>query len=133
MKALTAGVRSFSKVGAYKPAHQFLSLLGLEYTHLHIQWYVKWRWTHTTHGLHHPIFVSKDMVHMLLWWSDRWHLSQRMLFMSPNTTITVTTDVSMEGWGGHCIVPRSVTVLYSDLWTRDECQLHINVLELRAV
>ena len=25
------------------------------------------------------------------------------------------------------------TALYSDLWTRDKCQLHINVLELRAV
>ena len=39
----------------------------------------------------------------------------------------------MEGWGGHCILPKSGTALFSDLWTADECQLHINVLELRAV
>ena len=39
----------------------------------------------------------------------------------------------MEGWGGHCIVPGSGTALYSNLWTKDERQLHINVLELRAV
>ena len=30
-------------------------------------------------------------------------------------------------------MPGSGTVLYSDLWTKDECRLHINVLELRAV
>ena len=70
-------VRSFSKIGAYKPAHQFLSLLGLmaamlqsEYAHLYmrpIQWYLKQSWTHTTHQLHHPIFVRKDLVHVLLW------------------------------------------------------------------
>ena len=39
----------------------------------------------------------------------------------------------MEGWGGHCIEPGSGTALYSDLWTREKHQLHINVLELRAV
>ena len=50
----------------------------------------------------------------------------------PNT-ITITMDASMEGCGGHCIVPGLGTVLYSDLWTRDESQLHINVLELKAV
>ena len=56
-----------------------------------------------------------------------------MLFTSPNTTITITMDASMEGWGGHCIVPGSGPAIYSDLWTKDECQLHINVLELRAI
>ena len=30
-------------------------------------------------------------------------------------------------------MPGSGTALYSDLWTREECQLHISVLELRAV
>ena len=30
-------------------------------------------------------------------------------------------------------MPGSGTALFSNLWTADECQLHINVLELRAV
>ena len=51
----------------------------------------------------------------------------------PNTTITITMDASMEGWGGNCIVPRSGTSLFSDLWSVDKRQLHINVLEFRAV
>ena len=78
IQALTACVRSFFKLGAYRPAHQFLSLLGLiattlqsvEYAHLHmrpIQWYLKQQWTRTTHVLQHPIFVNKDLVHALLW------------------------------------------------------------------
>ena len=30
-------------------------------------------------------------------------------------------------------MPGSGTALFSNLWTADKCQLHINVLELRAV
>ena len=59
---LLAMVRSFSRVGQYKTALLFLGLLGLvattlqlvEYAHLHmrpIQWYLKRRWNHVTHGL----------------------------------------------------------------------------------
>ena len=83
--------------------------------------------------MHNPIFVNKDLVCTLFWWLNRQQLSQGMPFTSTNTTITITMDVSMEGWGGHCIVPESGTALYSDLWTRDKCQLHINVLALRAI
>ena len=51
-------------------------------------------------------------------------------FMSPNTTITM--DASMEGWGGHCLMPGSGTALYSGLWIREECQLHINVFRAQG-
>ena len=56
-----------------------------------------------------------------------------MPFSSPNTTITITMDASMNGCGGHCILPGSGTAVFSNLWTAEECQLHINMLELRAV
>ena len=98
------------------------TLGSVGYAPLHIrpiQWYLKQWWTRTTHGLQHPIFVNKDLVHPLLWWSDRHHLSQGMPFTFLNTTITITMDASMEGWGGHCIMPGSGTVLFSDLWTVD--------------
>ena len=70
---------------------------------------------------------------MLLWWLDRQHLSQGMPFTSPNTTITITMDASIGGLGGHCIILSSGTTRCSDLWTRDERQILINMLELRAV
>ena len=112
------------------------TLQSVEYTHFHMRpilWYLKQHWASATHGLRHPIFMNRDIVHALSWWLDRQHLSQGMPFTSPSTTITITTDASMDGWGGHCIVPGSVMALYSDLWTWEERQLHINVLELRAV
>ena len=107
IQALIAGVGSFSRVGAYKPAHQFLSLLGLmaatlqsvKYAHLHmhpIQWYLKQCWTTATHGLRHPVFVKRNFVHALSWWLDRQHLSQGMPFTPPSTTITVTIDASIK-------------------------------------
>ena len=144
IQILIACVQSFSKVGMYKPAHLFLSLLELmaatlqlvEYAHLHmspIQWYLKWHWNHVTHGLCHPVFVMKDRVLTLRWWTERNHVSQEMASTFSTTTITITMDRSMEGWRRHCCVPGSGTALFSNLWTCAECQFHINVLELRAV
>ena len=96
---LLALVRSFSRVGQYKPALLFLSLLGLmaptlplmEYTHLRmrpIQWYLKHRWNDVTHELRHPIFVTKDLVQELHWWTVREHLSQGMPFTLTNRANT---------------------------------------------
>ena len=143
IEALITCVGSFSRVGVYKPAHQFLRLLGLmaatlqsEYDnhHMHpIQWYLKQRLTPATHRLCHHIFINRDLVHTFSWGLDRQHLSLGILFTSPSTIITITMDASMEGWGSHYIVPGSDTALYSGLWTREERQLHISVLELRAV
>ena len=56
-----------------------------------------------------------------------------MPFSLPSTTITITTDASMECWGRHCHLPGSTTALYTAPWSQSECQLHINVLELQAV
>ena len=41
----------------------------------------------------------------------------------------LSLSLRMRAWwgGGHCIVPGSGTLLYSNRWTRDERQLHINV------
>ena len=136
-------VRSFSKVGQYKPALLFLSLLGLmaatlqlEYVHLHmppIQWYLKHRWNHTTHGLRYMILINKDPNEVLQWWSLREHLSQGMFFSLPSASTTITTDASMEGWGGHCRLPGATMACYSALWSSSECRLHINMLGVRAV
>ena len=70
IEALISCVGSFSRVGAYKPAHQFLGLLVLmvatlqsvEYAHLYMrpnQWYLrKQRWTTAAHRLLHPILLT---------------------------------------------------------------------------
>ena len=75
---LLSHVKSFSRLGVYKPAFLFLSLLDLmaatlqlvEYTHLHlhpIEWYLKHCWNHIIHGLRHLILVTKDLTQVLQW------------------------------------------------------------------
>lgn len=122
IEGLLTLTRSFAKVGRYVTALLYLSLLGLmaatllsvEFAHLRmrpIQWYLKRRWNHVTHGLRHKILVSKDLGQALQWWLVRENLSQGIPFSLPTTTITITTDASMEGWGGHCRLPQSTTAL----------------------
>ena len=84
-------------------------------------------WNHITHGL------RKDISQALQWWLVRKHLSQGMPFSLCIVTITVTTDASMEGWGGHCRLPRLTMALYSSLWSKSECRLYISMLELKVV
>ena len=82
---LLALVRSLSKVGQYKAALLFLSLLRLiaaplqsvEYAHLHMclfQWYLKCRWNHATHTHGFMILIDKDLNHALQRWLVREHL-----------------------------------------------------------
>ena len=45
----------------------------------------------------------------------------------------MTTDASMEGWGGHSTI-NGQDLLFSGLWSREEARhCHINLLELRAI
>ena len=77
---LLALVRSFSRVGHYKQALLYLSLLSLmaatlqmvEYANLHmhpIQWFLKQHWNHAIHGLRRPILVTRILAHELQWWT----------------------------------------------------------------
>ena len=64
---------------------------------------------------------------------DRSNLSQGRPLLSPPCTITVTTDASTEGWGGHTTVNNN-SLLFSGLWSQTERRTcHINLLELRAI
>ena len=72
-------------------------------------------WNHITHGLRYVILVNTDLNQVLQWWSVREHRSQGMPFSLPNTTITITTDASMEGCGSHYRLPGSTTPLYNGL------------------
>jgi len=81
--ALISCVQSFCKVGAYRSAPQFLSMLGLmastlqvmTYTHLHmhpVQRYVKDHWNLcdlSKKRLKLPILIRPDLVDVLQWWT----------------------------------------------------------------
>jgi len=147
LQALVSCARSFCQTGSYRTALQFLSMLGLmastlavvAHAHLHmraIQWYVKDHWDLrdlSKTRLKHRLLIRPSLVQALQWWIEPANLAIGLPFTPPTPTATVTTDASMEGWGGHARFPGADPVLFSDLWSPEERLLHINVLELRAV
>ncbi len=142
--ALQQCARLFLQVGVYRTAHQWLRLLGLmastiqvvEYAHLHmhpIQWHLKERWTALHNGLNHPVMISRKVADAVLWWTREGNLLKGLPLSPLPPSLTVTTDASMEGWGGHMTVSMSQNLLYHGIWDELESQFHINQLELRAV
>jgi hypothetical protein len=140
-EALQACVRTFLMVGQYKPAHQFLRLLGLMAACLSVvklarlfmrpvQWHVKNRWSPTL-GLQARIMVTLSLVADLQWWLSISNLQQGLRLQPPLPQLTVTTDASLQGWGGY--LHGGQNILLQGVWSPPERSLHINILELRAI
>ena len=76
------------------------------------------------------ITLSSECRTELQWWAetvDKWN-GRSILKPSPDIALTITTDSSMTGWGAE-----SSGVTTQGLWTTQERQMHINVLEMKAV
>ena len=142
-RALIQCVRAFMQVGRSFPARAWLRLLGLlastiptvALARLHmkpVQWFVKFRWS-ARRGLRFPIMTKLELVPCLRWWAENYNLSQGVPFLPPPHELTVTTDSSMEGWGGHMLIHPGREALFSNDWSTQERKFHINLLELRAV
>lgn len=95
-----------------------------------IQRYVNDRWT-SQHSLNHHVFINSDLVQALQWWTVDDNLSVGRPFVYPPSTLSVnvTTDASIECWGGHVQGSGLHSVLFHALWT----QKRGNFLELWAV
>ena len=65
---------------------------------------------------------------LLIRWTRRELLNQGKPLWPPQPTITVTTDASHQGWGGHCMGRTA----FGD-WPTTGPRPHINVLEFKAV
>jgi hypothetical protein len=121
------------------PVRLILSLLGLlnhaaqfiQLGRLHIrplQFYVK---AHVP-NLHLAIYdnVQLDWVFQLAldWWANPTQLRQGVPLHPPEPELTLTTDASLQGWGGFLSGHQA-----SGSWSQQETLLHISLLELRAV
>ena len=106
-EAIQACLRTFLRVGQYKPAHHFLRLLGLmaaclsvvRLARLHmrpIQWHVKDRWSPAL-GLSALIMVTRSLTSHLQWWLLSHNLEQGLHLQLPLPDLTVTTDASLQG------------------------------------
>jgi ribonuclease HI len=135
----------FRQVGRYHPAVRFLKLLGLmtatidivHQARLHmrpVQFYLKNKWR-ASMGLQARVMVSRKFPPMLEWWLNLENLRRGVPLSQPPIKWILTTDASGGGWGGHASQAEypDVKILSQGRWHQSEMQIHINVLEMRAV
>ena len=72
--------------------------------------------------------VSRSARTTLLWWSQMQHLRKGVLIDQVAPTLTLVTDASLTGWGGHLM-----DLQVQGAWSPLDQVHHINWLELKAV
>jgi len=121
------------------PAVAWLKVLGLmasmvdlvPYCRYHmraLQIHLLAHFTPSRHSLSRLVPVTVFVRQELQWWYHQPNLLVGVTFPSPKTDLVITTDASNTGWGGHLVERQA-----SGLWSVEEAQSHINLLELWAV
>lgn len=93
-----------------------------------VQYWLANRWTPKDGDLDGPLVVTQSLSIALRKWTDPEWLCQGVPLVPPTPTSVLFTDASKWGWGASL-----VDVNISGVWSPQEAQEHINVLELRAV
>jgi len=149
-QTLIAAATAAQRVGSYFSARTWQILLGhmaaamstVRNALFHmrpLQWFFNRAMEgHADHkgrrDMDHMIMSTRAILPTLRWWSTPSNLNQGMPFSQPPHSATVTTDASLEGWGGHVSIQgRDQVSMFSDRWPRKGPKRHINFLELRAI
>ena len=93
-----------------------------------LQFRLREHWSASKDPPYQPVPLSEDCREELLWWREEGRLSQGVPLMSPPPTMLLFTDASLRGWGAHL-----EDLVASGVWSEADQDLHINILELRAV
>ena len=124
---------------SFRTAREYQSLLGLMGSQdRYIQWarlerrvpqrFLLDNWNQFRDSQDVLLPVPPHVKEALLWWK-RQHVSPLGVpLVPPQFTHRVFTDASTKGWGAH-----SGQLQCQGLWSMEEQQLHINLLEMRAV
>ena len=91
------------------------------------QWYLKTHWKYPQ-SLDKIIPCSQILKKHLIWWKDPKNVLTGSPLHAEEHNLLLFTDASVKGWGAHL---GDLTV--SGLWSDRETNLHINILELKAV
>ena len=91
------------------------------------QWYLKTHWRYPQ-SLDKIIPCSQILKKHLIWWKDPKNVLTGSPLYAEEHNLLLFTDASVKGWGAHL---GDLTV--SGLWSDRETNLHINILELKAV
>ena len=90
-------------------------------------WYLKSHWKFPQ-SLDKSIPVTRNFLNHVKWWENLQNLMAGAPIHPHIHNTLVFTDASQKGWGAHLN-----EIALSGLWSNKEAQLHINVLELKAV
>ena len=91
------------------------------------QWHLKTHWKFPM-PLNSPIPWTQTMKQHAEWWLDPQHVLCGEFLHPRDHDVLIFTDASNAGWGAHLDHASA-----GGLWSHTEQQLHINVLELKAV
>ena len=121
------------------PARLWLSLIGLlnsqekfsAFGRLRVrdvQWALKLQWKASSQDLTFLVRVTRDAQVAITWWMDAHNFDQGTPIRLPAADVTLQTDASTSGWGGHAGVHA-----FHGIWSSVDREKHINVLEMMAV
>ena len=93
-----------------------------------VQMFLIQRWNPHYQSQDYLVLVTKQLQLLLKPWRDPLFLQEGVLLQAPAPLLTVTTDASKLGWGGHC-----QDLKVQGVWSKRLRRLHINLLEMLAV
>ena len=91
------------------------------------QWYLITHWKYPQ-SLDKKIPCSEILKRQLIWWKNQNNVLIGCSLRTEEHNLLLFTDASVKGWGTHL---RNLTV--SGIWSDTEANIHINILELKAV
>ena len=93
-----------------------------------IQWQLRLHWSQSKEKSSKLIPLDLQSRLAILWWTNRDNLRRGVPIGTIDVEYYLYTDSSAQGWGAHL---QELTA--SGIWSQDQSQLHINVLELQAI
>ena len=121
------------------PAWEWLRLLGhmtsleklvpMGRSHMRsLQFQLKQHWSQNQDSRYTKVPLTADILLDIIWWVDPDHLLIGVPLTQSPPDMLLFTDASLKGWGAHLDDLQA-----AGLWTPSERDLHINMLELKAV
>ena len=93
-----------------------------------IQWQLRLHWIQLKEISSKLIPIDLQSLLAIQWWTNRDNLRRGVPIGTIDVDYYLYTDSSTQGWGAHL---QELTA--SGIWSQDQSQLHINVLELQAI
>ena len=93
-----------------------------------LQWHLKDSWSPVTDDPATPIPLSQTCVEAVRWWLQEERRTSGVPLQVQPPSLSLYIDASLAGWEAHIL-----DLTDSGVWSEEESQEHINVLEMREM